>query len=64
MNVQKAMSKIGCDVSLSQSEAIWAYYSFDKYAGWISGGESVKDALGAIADLFESIECGENHIDF
>lgn len=64
MNVQKAMMKIGYEVSLSQSEEIWSAYSFDKYAGWIDGGETLDDALGAIADLCESIECGENHIGY
>ncbi len=61
-NVHDALLREGHPVSMSQAEEIWSAYSFNKYAGWMIGGENVEDALKAVIELCDDIENGENHI--
>ena len=61
-NVHDALLREGYPVSMSQAEEIWSAYSFNKYASWMVGGETVEDALSAVIELCDDIENGENHI--
>lgn len=61
-NVHDALLREGYPVSMSQAEEIWSAYSFNKYAGWMIGGETVENALNAVIELCDDIENGENHI--
>lgn len=61
-NVRDALLREGYPVSMSQAEEIWSAYSFNKYASWMVGGETVEDALSAVIELCDDIENGENHI--
>jgi|TARA_A200000113_G_scaffold173483_1_gene158563 hypothetical protein len=61
-NVHDALLREGYPVSMSQAEEIWSAYSFNKYAGWMMGGETVEAALSAVIELCDDIENGENHI--
>lgn len=61
-NVRDALLREGYPVPMSQAEEIWSAYSFNKYASWMVGGETVEDALSAVIQLCDDIENGENHI--
>lgn len=63
-NVQQAMKQSGYDVSLSQANQLWSAHSYNSFAGWIMGGETVDGALSGIACFCRDVECGENHIDW
>lgn len=61
-NVQAFLAASGVDVSLAQAEEIYALYSFDKFASWMVGGDTVDDAGLAVIDLCASVQAGENHV--
>jgi hypothetical protein len=47
-NIQKAMLRLGHDVSYETAAAVWIHYSQALCAGWMSGAESMESAATAL----------------